>query len=264
MRDAFRRTDFPRDRGARPRADRAGPAARLGRTARAAHAAWHRHHAGPRVSLAAAAERCPAWRVSAAALVRLFGAPHALSGLDHAARRDADRPRAKTSSAPWSPTASAASSSSTATAAMTASIDVLASTLGHRHYGRARIAALTYFHAGAPRRSRSCVESAPGGMGHACEFETSMIQHLRPELVKIDRAETTYPDPGSPYLTTDLHRRLGRARLPRFRGPFADRHARRSVARHARERRRLLRSRGRGARRLHRGLPRLDHPGEPR
>ena len=30
-------------------------------------------------------------------------------------------------------------------AAMAASIDVLASTLGHRHYGKARIAALTYF-----------------------------------------------------------------------------------------------------------------------
>jgi creatinine amidohydrolase len=27
---------------------------------------------------------------------------------------------------------------------------------------------------------------------------------LRPELVKIDRAETVYPDPGSSYLTTDL------------------------------------------------------------
>ena len=31
-----------------------------------------------------------------------------------------------------------------------------------------------------------------------------MIQQLRPELVKLDRAETTYPDPGSRYLTTDL------------------------------------------------------------
>jgi creatinine amidohydrolase len=41
-------------------------------------------------------------------------------------------------------------------------------------------------------------------MGHACEFETSIVQHIRPELVKIDRAETCYPDPGSRYLTTDL------------------------------------------------------------
>jgi creatinine amidohydrolase len=31
-----------------------------------------------------------------------------------------------------------------------------------------------------------------------------MVQHLRPELVRPGRAETTYPDAGSRYLTTDL------------------------------------------------------------
>jgi creatinine amidohydrolase len=31
-------------------------------------------------------------------------------------------------------------------------------------------------------------ESQPGGMGHACELETSLILHLRPELVHIERA----------------------------------------------------------------------------
>ena len=82
-------------------------------------------------------------------------------------------------------------------------IDVLASTLGNRHYGTARIATLTYFTLAreaiaALRRSR------PGGMGHAGEFETSMVQHIRPDLVKIDRAQIIYPDPGSAYLTTDL------------------------------------------------------------
>lgn len=82
-------------------------------------------------------------------------------------------------------------------------IDVLASTLGHTHYGAARIAALTYF-AIAREAIAKLRKSETGGMGHACEFETSMVQHLRPELVKIDRAETTYPDPGSRYLTTDL------------------------------------------------------------
>jgi creatinine amidohydrolase len=82
-------------------------------------------------------------------------------------------------------------------------IDVLASTLGHAHYGAARIAALTYF-ALAREAIARLRKSKPGGMGHACEFETSMVQHIRPELVKIDRAETTYPDPGSRYLTTDL------------------------------------------------------------
>ena len=82
-------------------------------------------------------------------------------------------------------------------------IDVAASKLGHRYYGQARIAALTYF-----QLSRDVVaalrESRTGGMGHACQFETAMIQHVRPELVAIEHAATTYPDPGSSYLTTDL------------------------------------------------------------
>ncbi len=82
-------------------------------------------------------------------------------------------------------------------------IDLLASTLGHRHYGKARIAALTYFQLArdaiaALRRSES------GGMGHACEFETAMVQHVRPGLAKMELAEATYPDPGSSYLATDL------------------------------------------------------------
>jgi len=82
-------------------------------------------------------------------------------------------------------------------------IDLLAATLGQRHYGRARIVTLTYFALAAEAIAR-LRQSAPGGMGHACEFETSMVQHLRPDLVKPERAETTYPDLGSPYLTTDL------------------------------------------------------------
>jgi creatinine amidohydrolase len=82
-------------------------------------------------------------------------------------------------------------------------IDVLASTLGNTHYGKARIAALTYFML-AREAIGKLRKSKPGGMGHACEFETSMVQHLRPELVKIEQAVTCYPDPGSRYLTTDL------------------------------------------------------------
>jgi creatinine amidohydrolase len=82
-------------------------------------------------------------------------------------------------------------------------IDVLAATLGHRHYGKARVAALTYFVL-AREEIAALRRSEPGGMGHACEFETSMMQHVRAELVKIDRAATTYPAPGSAYLTTDL------------------------------------------------------------
>lgn len=82
-------------------------------------------------------------------------------------------------------------------------VDVLVSTLGRKHYGKARIAGLTYF-----QLARDVItemrESAPGGMGHACEFETSMLLHLRRDLVAMERAVVTYPDPGSSYLTTDL------------------------------------------------------------
>ena len=82
-------------------------------------------------------------------------------------------------------------------------LDVLASTLGHRFHGRARIACVTYF-----QLARDAVaalrRSDKGGMGHACEFETAMMQHLRADLVDAGAAVTLYPDPGSPYLTTDL------------------------------------------------------------
>ncbi len=82
-------------------------------------------------------------------------------------------------------------------------IDVLASTLGHKHYGLARIASLTYF-ALAREEIAALRKSAAGGMGHACEFETAMMQAVNPALVHIERATTIYPDPGSTYLTTDL------------------------------------------------------------
>lgn len=82
-------------------------------------------------------------------------------------------------------------------------IDVLASTLGHKHYGAARIATLTYF-ALARDAIAALRQSASGGMGHACEFETAMMMTVKPETVHLERAATTYPDPGSSYLTTDL------------------------------------------------------------
>ena len=82
-------------------------------------------------------------------------------------------------------------------------IDLLASTLGYKHYGKARVATLTYFQL-AREVIAELRQSKRGGMGHACEFETAMVQHIRPDLVKMELAATTYPDPGSRYLTTDL------------------------------------------------------------
>ena len=88
-------------------------------------------------------------------------------------------------------------------------IDVLSSALGHRFYGKARIAGLTYFQLASASIAKLRI-SKPGGMGHACEFETAMMQHLHPSLVAMARAEVTYPDPGSSYLSTDL---LGGSRV---------------------------------------------------
>jgi len=82
-------------------------------------------------------------------------------------------------------------------------IDILASTLGHKYHGTARIAAVTYFQL-AHQAIADLRLSDPGGMGHAGEFETAMMQHLRPELVRMNEAVKCYPDPGSPYLDTDL------------------------------------------------------------
>ena len=81
---------------------------------------------------------------------------------------------------------------------------LLGATLGHRHAGAARIAALTYFKlaAGAIDAIR---RSGPGGAGHACEVETALIQHLHPELVRAGGA-AHYPQTGTPYLSTNLTR----------------------------------------------------------
>lgn len=82
-------------------------------------------------------------------------------------------------------------------------LDVVANDLGHAWHGQARIATATYFRLVA-HRAAEFRESAPGGMGHAGEFETSLMLHLKAELVHADRAATCYPDAGSDYLDTDL------------------------------------------------------------
>jgi creatinine amidohydrolase len=75
--------------------------------------------------------------------------------------------------------------------------------LGHEHHGRARIAGLTYFRLAAPEIA-ALRKSRKGGMGHAGEFETAMMMHLQPSLVHNEAAEATYPETGTPYLSTDL------------------------------------------------------------
>ncbi len=47
-------------------------------------------------------------------------------------------------------------------------------------------------------------ESEPGGMGHACEMETSIMLHLYPERVKIDRAVRDGPTHTDTYRKADM------------------------------------------------------------
>ena len=83
------------------------------------------------------------------------------------------------------------------------SLDVVASRLGHAWHGKARIVAVTYFHLAAARQDEFR-ESEMGGMGHACEFETSLQLAIHPELVDMKAAATCYPRPPSERQSTDL------------------------------------------------------------
>jgi creatinine amidohydrolase len=47
-------------------------------------------------------------------------------------------------------------------------------------------------------------ESAPGGLGHACEMETSIMLHLKPEWVKLKLAKRDGPRHTDPYRKADL------------------------------------------------------------
>ncbi|MEQ8968329.1 MAG: creatininase family protein [Azospirillaceae bacterium] len=82
-------------------------------------------------------------------------------------------------------------------------LDVIGADLGHEWHGRARVASVTYF-ALVADRAGEFRESAPGGMGHAGEFETSLMLHLAADTVRGERGVTHYPDTGTAYLTTDL------------------------------------------------------------
>ena len=64
------------------------------------------------------------------------------------------------------------------------------STLGDAHR-RSEIVGVTYFELAAPFVDE-VRESDPGGMAHAGEFETSLMLHLRPELVGDDREGTAW------------------------------------------------------------------------
>jgi creatinine amidohydrolase len=83
------------------------------------------------------------------------------------------------------------------------SLDVVAARLGQAWHGKARIVAVTYFHLAAPRQGE-VRQSAIGGMGHACEFETSIQLAIHADLVDMPAAVSCYPQPPSSRQSTDL------------------------------------------------------------
>lgn len=62
---------------------------------------------------------------------------------------------------------------------------------------------LSYFELAAPFID-DVRDSDPGGMGHAGEFETSLLLHLRPDLVNEDAMEGTYMDDPNDYALNDM------------------------------------------------------------
>jgi creatinine amidohydrolase len=68
------------------------------------------------------------------------------------------------------------------------------------------VAAVDYWSLGAETAAQ-VRESPPGGMGHACEFETSLMLHLRPESVRHELIARELPAARSPSERYDLFER---------------------------------------------------------
>jgi creatinine amidohydrolase len=49
-------------------------------------------------------------------------------------------------------------------------------------------------------------ETGPGGVGHACEFETSLMLHIAPELVRVEAAGPRANAPTYDWAKADLLR----------------------------------------------------------
>ncbi len=73
--------------------------------------------------------------------------------------------------------------------------------LGFEHDGR--FAFLNYWDA-ARDVAQQIRESPPGGMGHACEFETSLMLHLRPEQVRVEHIQREIVERSYPAQRLDL------------------------------------------------------------
>lgn len=72
-------------------------------------------------------------------------------------------------------------------------------------YDEHRVAMLTWWTAAADALL-PLNETGPGGVGHACEFETSLMLLIAPELVRTDRLPAPANQPTFPWATGDMLR----------------------------------------------------------
>lgn len=82
-------------------------------------------------------------------------------------------------------------------------LEVLAEKLRYRHNSHLKVAAVTYWHL-IKDEIQAIRETPLGGMGHACEFETSLMLATHPELVRTDRMEKDGPCEPSIFETRDM------------------------------------------------------------
>ena len=75
--------------------------------------------------------------------------------------------------------------------------------LGEKYGKQFSVIALRYWDV-AGKMINSIRESKLGGTGHACEFETSVMMHLHPDLVKVDKIVESPPVECDPWYQRDL------------------------------------------------------------
>ncbi|MEE9274910.1 MAG: creatininase family protein, partial [bacterium] len=92
---------------------------------------------------------------------------------------------------------------------------IQAATLPLRQELTVELWVITYFHLGNEIAGQ-IRQSDIGGMAHSGEFETSMMLHLRPDLVDMDAAVKNPNVPRHPLMTRDMHHRGPLYRPPDF------------------------------------------------
>lgn len=82
---------------------------------------------------------------------------------------------------------------------------VILETFGRRH-PECQVVTMTWWHLAADALL-GISETGPGGVGHACEFETSLMLHIAPQLVRLDALPENGLQPTYSWAESDMLRR---------------------------------------------------------